>query len=57
MGSVFRGGQLFTVSASSMLSEYGVGIVLNHFFGVALNAAQAVAQQINGQTMAFPGPC
>jgi len=28
----------FTVSASSMLSEYGVGIVLNHFFGVALNA-------------------
>ena len=45
----------FTVSASSMLSEYGVGIVLNHFFGVALNAAQAVAQQINGQTMAFSG--
>ena len=26
--------------------DYGVGIVLNHFFGVALNAAQAVAQQI-----------
>ncbi len=46
-------GWIFTVSASSMLSEYGVGIVLNHFFGVALNAAQAVAQQINGQTMAF----
>lgn len=59
-GRVFKemggfAGWNFTVSASSMLSEYGVGIVLNHFFGVALNAAQAVAQQINGQTMAFSG--
>lgn len=45
----------FTVSASSMLSEYGVGHRPEPLFGVALNAAQAVAQQINGQTMAFSG--
>lgn len=51
MGS-FAGWNLAAASGS-MLSEYGVGLILNHFFGVVLNAAQAVAQQINGQTMAF----
>lgn len=32
-----------------MCSAYGQGIVLNHFFGTILNAAQGIASQINGQ--------
>lgn len=32
-----------------MCSAYGQGIILNHFFGTILNAAQGIASQINGQ--------
>jgi O-antigen/teichoic acid export membrane protein len=43
----------FLGSATSMLSFYGQGIVLNIFFGPIVNAAQAIAAQINGQMSAF----
>jgi O-antigen/teichoic acid export membrane protein len=43
----------FLGSSTSMLSFYGQGIVLNMFFGPVVNAAQAVAAQINGQLSAF----
>ena len=36
-----------------MLSGYGTGIVLNHFFGTLLNAAYGIAGQLNGQLQAF----
>lgn len=38
----------FMGSAVSMISAYGQGIILNHFFGTILNAAQGIALQING---------
>ncbi|WP_162418348.1 lipopolysaccharide biosynthesis protein [Cyclobacterium roseum] len=40
-------------SSSSMISTYGQGIVLNMFFGANINAAQAIANQINGQVGVF----
>jgi O-antigen/teichoic acid export membrane protein len=40
-------------SASSMIAGYGSGILLNHFFGTVLNAANAIAGQLNGQLMAL----
>lgn len=43
----------FMGSAVSMLSAYGQGIILNHFFGTILNAAQGIALQINGQLQAL----
>lgn len=43
----------FLGSASSMIATYGQGIVLNIFFGTAINAAQAVAAQVSGQLGAF----
>ena len=43
----------FLTSASSMIGQYGLGVVLNHFFGTLLNAAQGVANQLSGQLMAF----
>lgn len=46
-------GWSFLTSSSSMISQYGMGIVLNHFYGAALNAAQAIANQIGGQLMVF----
>ncbi len=39
--------------ASSLFGNYGQGIVLNHFFGAVLNAAQGIATQVVGQLMAF----
>ena len=39
----------FLSTASSMISNYGLGIVINYFFGTLLNAAQGIANQINGQ--------
>lgn len=36
-----------------MVSSYGQGIVLNHFFGTILNAAQGIAGQLNGQMSAL----
>ena len=44
---------VFCASSSSMISYYGSGLVLNHFFGTVLNAAYGIATQLNGQLMAF----
>lgn len=41
----------FLSTASSMISNYGLGIIINHFFGTLLNAAQGIANQINGQIL------
>lgn len=51
MGTFAGWNFMLTISAS--LSFYGNGIVLNHFFGTIINAAQGVANQLNGQLMAF----
>jgi O-antigen/teichoic acid export membrane protein len=40
-------------SASSMIANYGQGIVINVFFGTVVNAAQGIAGQINGQLNVF----
>ncbi|MEZ7505867.1 MATE family efflux transporter [Flavobacterium sp. Arc2] len=40
-------------SASSMIANYGQGIVINVFFGTLVNAAQSVAAQISGQLGVF----
>jgi O-antigen/teichoic acid export membrane protein len=36
-----------------MIGQYGLGIVLNHFFGAILNAAQGIANQLCGQLQVF----
>lgn len=46
-------GWSFLGSSSSMVANYGQGIVLNVFFGTAINAAQGVAAQVSGQLGAF----
>ena len=46
-------GLSFMSSASSMLSFYGQGMVMNIFFGTVVNAAQGIAGQISGQLGAF----
>lgn len=43
----------FLTAISSLASYYGVGLVLNHFFGTILNAAQGIANQVNGQMSSF----
>lgn len=43
----------FMGSASSLIGNYGNGLVLNHFFGTLLNAAQGIANQLNGILMVF----
>lgn len=43
----------FLTAISSLASYYGVGLVLNHFFGAILNAAQGIAGQLNGQMSSF----
>jgi len=40
-------------STSSMLANYGQGIVINMFFGTMVNAAQGVANQVSGQLGVF----
>lgn len=40
-------------SSSSMFAQYGMGIILNSFFGTILSAAQGIANQISGQLMVF----
>ncbi|MBC7845809.1 MAG: hypothetical protein H7Y10_04910 [Flavobacterium sp.] len=40
-------------SSSGMISQYGLSIVLNNFFGTILNAAQGIANQLSGQLMVF----
>lgn len=44
---------VFVTTMTSMISSYGLGIVLNHFFGTILNAAHGIASQLNGQLMTF----
>lgn len=39
----------FLSTASSMIANYGIGILINHFFGTLINAAQGIANQVNGQ--------
>ena len=46
-------GWSFFGSSSSIMTNYGQGIVLNIFFGTVVNAAQGIAGQINGQLSAF----
>lgn len=36
-----------------LIGNYGNSIVINHFFGTSLNAAQSIATQIKGQVMAL----
>lgn len=43
----------FTSSASSLVTQYGLGIMLNSFFGTILNAAMGVANQLSGMLMTF----
>ncbi|NOT97677.1 MAG: hypothetical protein HOO97_01090 [Sideroxydans sp.] len=52
--SAFAGWSLLG-SATSMLANYGQILVLNIFFGAAVNAAQGVAIQISGQLSVFAG--
>jgi len=48
----FAGWNLMS-SFASMIGNYGQGIILNVFFGTRLNAAQGIANQINGQVSTF----
>lgn len=43
----------FIGSASSMVGNHSLGLVLNYFFGTILNAAQGIAYQLSGQLQAF----
>ena len=40
-------------SSISLISGYGIGIVLNIFFGTIVNAAQGIVNQVGGQLGAF----
>jgi len=46
-------GWTFLGSSTSIVANYGTGIVINMFFGTVINAAQGVAAQVNGQLGAF----
>ena len=48
----FAGWNFIGISGS-MIGSYGRGIILNHFFGVVVNAAYGIAIQINGQILSF----
>lgn len=48
----FSGWNIFG-SLSSVMKEQGINLVLNLFFGPALNAARSVASQINGGLQSF----
>ena len=48
----FAGWNFFS-SASGMVTQYGLGIVLNVFWGTLLNAALGVANQLAGMVMTF----
>lgn len=43
----------FLTAVSSLFTVQGLSVVLNHFFGTVLNAAQGIATQVNGQLSAF----
>lgn len=44
----FAGWNLFQ-TATAMITNYGLGIILNIYYGTMLNAAQGIANQLNGQ--------
>lgn len=46
-------GWTFLGSSSSMLANYGQGILMNMFFGTVVNAAQGISGQVSGQLGAF----
>ena len=52
--AVFSGWNFLT-AISSLFSMQGIGIVLNHFFGTVLNAAQGISNQVNGVLSNFSG--
>lgn len=43
----------FMSSMGTVVGNYGSGLVVNHFFGTAVNAAQSVTGQLNGQLLSF----
>lgn len=43
----------FLTAISSLFTAQGMGLVLNHFYGTKLNAAQGIANQLNGQLSSF----
>lgn len=46
-------GWSFVDASTGITANYGLGIVLNHFWGTILNAAQGIANQVGGQLMMF----
>ena len=50
--SSFAGWNLVN-SMGSLLGNCGGNVIVNHFFGTAINAAQSVGSQLRGQMMAF----
>lgn len=48
----FAGWNLFA-TAAAMITNYGLSIILNMYFGTILNAAQGIANQLNGQLGIF----
>lgn len=46
-------GWSFIDASSAILTTNGLSIVLNHFYGTLLNAAQGIAGQVGGQLMQF----
>lgn len=46
-------GWTFITTMTSMITQYGLGIILNHFFGVIINAAHGIAMQLTGMLMVF----
>lgn len=43
----------FLTAITSLVTVQGLGVVLNHFFGSVANAAQGIANQVNGQLSSF----
>ena len=48
----FAGWNFFSVAAT-MISNYGLGIIINIFYGVYLNTALGIAQQVDAQLKVF----
>ena len=46
-------GWKFLTTSSSMVGQYGLGLVLNSYWGTMLNAAQGIANQLCGQLQVF----
>ena len=46
-------GWSFLGSSSSMVANYGQGIIMNVFFGTVVNTAQGISGQVSGQLGAF----